>query len=222
MSRNAIRWMFAMSLLSLSALASLPAAAQKSPGAPQSLPVNVENTPSVNVANTPTVTLSSSTSLPVTNPPDNQGNPTPLATLEAVQEYASGCEFDFNGNDIGDCAFSQVPEGKQLVIQEFDASGVVETGNRPWVEELYNTIGVQNYFTYTFLVNSGGDNLATHQETRLYVAQQENAFCIVGVPQPSNGSFSCNISGFLVDVPDGPAPPHQKPNLALLKHRHAK
>ena len=78
--------------------------------------VNVGNTPNVNVANTPTVTLSSGGSVAVTNPPDNQGNPTPLATLEAVQIYGSHCVVSFDGSDSGACTFTSVPYGKQLVV----------------------------------------------------------------------------------------------------------
>ena len=46
--------------------------------------VSVSNTPSVNVANTPTVTLEAGASVNVSTPLDGQGNPTPLAVLDAV------------------------------------------------------------------------------------------------------------------------------------------
>jgi hypothetical protein len=164
--------------------------------------VNVANTPDVNVANTPTVTLSSGASVNVTNPPGSQGNPTPLATLEAVQVYGSHCGVSFGGNDSGSCAFIPIPFGKQLVVQEFDAFGRVETGNRPFELALARTITVGNYFTYTFMVNANGfDFLTTHQETRLYVLQGSTPQCFVALPAISRGIYSCNISGFLVDVP---------------------
>ena len=166
--------------------------------------VNVGNTPNVNVANTPTVTLSSGSSIAVTNPPDNQGNPTPLATLEAIEVYGSHCALSFGGSDSGSCAFLPIPHGKQLVVQEFDALGRVETGNRPYEIALAGTITVGNYFPYTFMVNTGGfDFLNTHQETRLYVLQGTRPQCFVAVPAASGGIYSCNISGFLVDVPLG-------------------
>jgi hypothetical protein len=169
--------------------------------------VNVGNTPNVNVANTPTVTLSSGASVNVTNPPDSQGNPTPLATLEAVQVYGSHCAVSFGGNDSGSCAFTPIPYGKQLVVQEFDAFGRVETGNRPFELALARTITVGNYFTYTFMVNADGfDFLATHQETRVYVLQGSTPQCFVALPANSEGTYSCNISGFLVDVPLGEQP----------------
>jgi hypothetical protein len=169
--------------------------------------VNVGNAPNVNVANTPTVTLSSGASVNVTNPPDSQGNPTPLATLEAVQVYGAHCAVSFGGNDSGSCAFTPIPFGKQLVVQEFDAFGRVETGNRPFELALARTITVGNYFTYSFMVNADGfDFLATHQETRLYVLQGSTPQCFVALPANSQGIYSCNISGFLVDVPLGEQP----------------
>ena len=164
--------------------------------------VNVGNTPNVNVANTPTVTLSSGASVSVTNPPDSQGNPTPLATLEAVQVYGSHCAVSFGGSDSGFCSFIPIPYGKQLVVQEFDAFGRVEAGNRPFELALARTVTVGNYFTYTFMVNANGfDFLATHQETRLYVLQGSTPQCFVALPATSEGVYGCDISGFLVDVP---------------------
>jgi hypothetical protein len=166
--------------------------------------VNVGNTPDVNVANTPTVTLSSGSSIAVTNPPDSQGNPAPLATLEAIEVYGSHCAFSFGSSDSGSCAFLPIPHGKQLVVQEFDAFGRVETGNRPFEIALAGTITVGNYFPYTFMVNTGGfDFLNTHQETRVYVVQGTTPQCFVAVPAVSQGFYGCNISGFLVDVPLG-------------------
>jgi hypothetical protein len=156
----------------------------------------------VDVGNTPTVTLSSGSSIAVTNLPDGQGNPTPLATLEAVQVYGAHCILSFDGSDSGACKFTSVPYGKQLVVQEFDAFGRVETGNRPYEIAVAGTVTVGNYFPYTFMVNTGGfDFLNTHQETRVYVLQGTTPQCFVAVPAISMGIYSCNISGFLVDVP---------------------
>lgn len=164
--------------------------------------VNVGNTASVNVANTPTVTLSSGAGVTVSNPPDSQGNPTPLATLEAVQIYGSSCSISFGGNDSAGCSFLPIPHGKELVIQEFDAFGRVETGNRPFELAVAQTLTVGNYFPYTFMVNTNGfDFLATHQETRLYVLQGTRPGCFVALVAASQGIYNCNITGFLVDVP---------------------
>jgi hypothetical protein len=164
--------------------------------------VNVGNTPSVNVANTPTVILSNGASVNVTNPPDSQGNPIPLATLEAVQVYGSHCLIAFDGNDSGGCAFIAIPYGKQLVVQEFDAFGRVETGNRPFELGLAGALSGSHYFAYTFMANTAGfDFLTTHQETRLYVLQGTKPQCFVALPATSGGIYNCNISGFLVDVP---------------------
>ncbi len=181
--------------------------------------VSVSNTPSVNVTNTPSVNLEAGASVAVTNPPDSQGNPTPLATLEAVQVYGSVCQFAFNGNFYGYCYFTEVPSGKQLVVQEFDAYGVVETGNRPLYIDLDDTIDGYNFFTSTFMNNDGDghDYVATHQETRLYVAPGELPSCLVAVPQNSHGGYQCNISGFLVDVPLGSSSaPAQRRQLPAL------
>ncbi len=241
-----------VSLLIVCSFVAIPAMAQK-PGAPQSLPVAVTNTPNVNVANTPSVSVSNTpnvnvtntpsvsvantpsvnvanspsvsleagASVAVTNPPDSQGNPTPLATLEAVQVYGSNCEMNFSGGSFAYCYFTEVPQGKQLVIQEFDAAGTVETGNRPLYIFVNDTIDGANWFTSTFMGNwNGYDFVATHQETRLYVPPTYLPICGVGLPQNSFGNYVCNISGFLVDVPSGQQPitaQHQKLPQQLLR-----
>lgn len=225
-SQNAKKFLLAVVLLAVCWLMSTPAVAQKAlAGAPvqqvnvvntpnvnvantpsvnvaNTPSVSVSNTPSVNVANTPTVSLSSDASVNVANPLDNQGKPTPLATLEAVQIYGSQCFVVFNGATFGTCNLASVSAGKRLVVQEFDAQGTVETGNRPIYIQLTNTISGGNVFTDTFMANANGsDYLATHQETRLFVAAGQTPQCSVGLGNASNGSYRCEISGFLVDVP---------------------
>lgn len=220
MSQSVRRFLVALGLLGVCSLFAIPTVAQKSPSVPQALPVNVENTPNVNVANTPsvsvtntpsvnvanspTVTLEPGASVAVTSPLDGSGNPAPIATLEAVQLYGSSCSISFNGSGGALCFFTTVPEGKELVIQEFDAQGGVEAGNRPLSLALLYTISSGNYFTYTFEVNSYSfDYLSTHQETRVYVIGGTTPACSVTLPQNSQGQYSCNISGFLVDTPLG-------------------
>lgn len=170
--------------------------------------VTVANTPSVSVTNSPTVKLSGGTSVVVTNQPDGQGNPTPLATLEAVELYGSTCNFSFNGGTVGTCEFTAVPQGKQLVIQEFDAEGELQTGNRPNAIVLYNTITGANYFSYMLMASGNGlDYLATEdKEMRAYVTEGDVPECVVAVVASSNGDYYCDISGFLVDVPSGGQP----------------
>jgi hypothetical protein len=187
--------------------------------------VTVANTPSVNVANTPTVMLESGASVNVTSPLDGQSNPRPLATLEAVQVYGITCGIGFSGSNLGFCEFTAVPQGKQLIVQEFDANGQVETGNRPLSLQLLNTITSGNYFPYTFLVNADGlDFLATHQETRVYLEAGSIPACSVQLAQFSIGNYDCDISGFLVDVPFGSATiaavPTQRKHPALPFGRH--
>ena len=221
------KWMIAASVLAALALASVPGLAQVKPvlvvnGTRQPVPtaaqgttavagtvsvgntpnVNVTNTPSVSVTNTPTVSLASGASVNVVNPLDGQNNPTPLAVLEATQPYDDSCFFNFSGISLGYCSFAAIPEGKQLVIQEFDAEGYVEVGNRPYAIELGSTLnGNYHHFPDTFMGSAFGfDYLATHQETRLYVPSGLAPQCTVHLPQDSNGSYGCNYSGFLVDV----------------------
>jgi hypothetical protein len=165
--------------------------------------------------NKPAVMLGPGTSVNLTNPPDPQDNPTPLVTQEAFQVYESSCSINFQEKKSGDCRFTAVPDGKQLVVQEFDAFGRVETGNRPFELGLAQTVTGGNYFPYTFMVNTNGfDFLTTHQQTRLYVLQGTRPQCFVALPTTSQGIYSCNISGFLVDVPLAEQPitaPDSKP-----------
>jgi hypothetical protein len=248
-SQNARKRLIAVGLLAVCSIVAIPATAQQSP-VPQPLPVNVENTPSVNVANTPsvsvtntpsvnvsntpsvnvantpTVALSSGASVNVTTPAGSLGFPQALTTLEAVFPVGYACEIDFEGNYYGTCNFPTVPQGANLVIQEFDAAGMVETGNRPELFWIDGTVTRGNWFTTTFMVNTEGyDYLATHQETRLYVFYGVAPSCNVLLPQNSYGTYNCNISGFLAYAPPGEQPMTTQPPksiLQLLKKRPAR
>lgn len=214
MSQSATKVLVAIGLLAACSLVAIPAVAQKAPSVPQALPVNVENTPnvnvantpsvsvtntpSVNVANTPTVTLAPGGSTNVTNPLDGQNNPTPLATLDAIQPYEDSCALGFNGSNVGNCTFHAVPQGKRLVIQEFDAVGFVETGLKPFYVAI---ITVEDHiFPATFMGSGNGqDSFATHQETRVYAAG--SPACTVNLTGGSSiGNWYCAFSGFLVDT----------------------
>ena len=176
--------------------------------------VNVGNTPSVNVANNPAVTLAPGAVVGVNSPPDGQGNPTALAVTDAYQPYEDDCSFYFSGTDIGSCEFRAIPSGKQLVVQEFDAEGYVETGLRPLSIALDPPSGVVHYFPGLFMGNDGSyDYYATHQETRLYM--MPNGFvpgCFVTLTGNStNGFYICTYSGYLLDqvTHDGASPAGQ-------------
>jgi len=169
--------------------------------------VSVTNTPSVNVANTPTVSLEAGAGVNVTSPLDGEGNPTPLAVLDAIQPYEDSCLILFAGSDSGMCDFQTIPSGKRLVIQEFDAAGTLETGLFPAAIVTGDGV-VAHFFTATFMGSAGGfASFATHQETRLYVPATVAPVCSLGLSSTSNsGSYECQFSGFLVDVPLGSSP----------------
>lgn len=184
--------------------------------------VTISNTPSVNVANTPTVTLEAGAAVNVTTPLDGEGNPTPLAVLDAVQPYEDFCPILFSGSFVGVCDFQPIPSGKRLVIQEFDAQGTIETGLKPTSIALVTGF-LQHAFTATFMGTLFGlDNFATHQETRLYVAPTVPPACAVILTGNSSQVYDCELSGYLVDVPLGdsgaaaPAQHHQRPRNPLL------
>lgn len=233
MSQKAREILFAVGLLAVCSLVAIPAVAQKSPAVPQAIPVNVENTPNVNVANTasvnvantpsvsvtntpsvnvansPTVTLESGASVAVTSPLDGQGNPTPVAVLDAVQPYEDTCSISLPGYYIGTCNFQALPSGKMLVVQEFDGVASLDVGTKPTNTVFYvnqsETIG---HFLVAFYQGTqfGLDQYAIHQETRIYVAEGQTPQCYVVLSSigvsPAAG-MACNISGYLVDVPAG-------------------
>jgi hypothetical protein len=121
--------------------------------------------------------------------------------LDAIQPYEDNCIVFFSGLATGSCNFRAIPSGKRLVIQEFDAKAVIETGLKPLALNLF-TPAVGHAFTATFMGNSGGDDFfATHHETRLYVAPSQTPNCFVDLNGNSNGDYNCALSGFLVDVP---------------------
>ena len=222
------KWTILVSLLTGTGLVCIPAVGQNKPGAPsvqtqsvlvvngagQPVPtaaqgttnvagtVSIGNAPSVNVANTPTVNLAAGGSVNVTNPPNGQNNPTPVAVLEATQPYEDSCQFQFSGQNEGQCSFRGVPAGKRLVIQEFDALGAIEQGLKPlaiWLEPAGGQ--VPHYFPATFMGSSADDFFITHQETRLYVGSNQTLICQVALSGNSRGIYECQFSGFLVDVP---------------------
>jgi hypothetical protein len=178
--------------------------------------VTVTNTPNVNVANTPTVTLEAGAGVSVTSPLDGEGNPTPLAVLDAFQPYEDACEMGFGGTGAANCTFQPIPSGKRLVIQEFDATGTLETGLKPEFVGLIPS-DLAHWFTATFMgTENGNDFFDTHQETRLYAPATATPYCFVGVTSNSNGVYECVLSGFLVDVPLGSSSsvqPHRTPRL---------
>lgn len=167
--------------------------------------VNVANTPSVSVANTPTVTLATGASINVTSPQDGQGNPTPLAVLEAVHSYEDACGSFFGGNAFATCTFNVIPSGKRLIIQEFDAGVSVDASLKPVSVSLgaLSNAFIYHSFTTTFMGGGGGgDSFATHQETRLYASPNSHPNCVVLLTGNSvGGQLSCQLSGYLVDVP---------------------
>jgi hypothetical protein len=193
--------LWACVLLSVAAIAQN---GTKPPNGSVVTPVQVVNTPNVNVVNTPTVTLAPGAGVSVVNPLNNQNNPSPLAVLEAIQPYEDSCGFDYNGDNDGTCNMHPVPAGKRLVIEEVDLWGRVEPGTTPTVALLFNPATAVAHSLVPILIGNSNqfEYRAEHQTTRLYVgsgvALQFNAI----VTRPSNeGSWSCNLSGFLVDVP---------------------
>ncbi len=163
--------------------------------------VSITNTPNVNVANTPSVTLESGASVAVTSPPDGQGNPTPIAVLDAFQPYEDACTISFNGLQSGTCQFHTIPAGKQLVVQEFDAFGQIETGLKPYFV-LLTARSVYHYFPATFMNSAYGiDTFVTNAETRLYAPPNYAPYCTVILTADSSQYYNCQLSGFLVDVP---------------------
>ena len=157
------------------------------------------------MTNTPTVSLAAGSGVNVTSALDAQNNPIPLAALDAFQPYEDLCNFSFGGSDRGSCFFQTIPAGKRLVVQEFDASGDIETGLKP----LYIVVNrehmgpVPHVVTATFMGSGPNfDYFATHQETRLYVGSNQAPMCFIALSGLSNfGQYSCELSGFLVDVP---------------------
>ncbi|HKD83470.1 MAG TPA: hypothetical protein VKB58_01890 [Terriglobales bacterium] len=162
--------------------------------------VNVANTPNVNVANSPTVTLGAGASVNVTNPLYPNNNPIPLFVTEARNRWEDSCFVEFSGAS-GSCLFQPVPANTVLLIREFDASGVLETGVRPQILTLETS--VSHYFpAFVMAVNSGGfDSVATHQETYIYLNQTTQPACDIVLSAASNaGNYHCSISGYLVPV----------------------
>lgn len=149
-------------------------------------------------------------SVPVSNPLDSQNNPTPLTTLEASQPFETSCNVigPFNVTGAACAGFQPVPAGKRLVIQEVDVTFTVATGIKPTHLKLFTSVPPSTLFhsfTATFMGTSAGlDSFATHQETRLYVGENQYPTCevrLTGVSNSSNDILVCALSGFLVDVP---------------------
>jgi hypothetical protein len=173
--------------------------------------VGITGTPYVNIANTPTVNFAAGSGLTVSNPMDIQNNPTPLTILDAPQPYEDTCRSPLSGQNAIGCTWKTIPAGKRLVIQEIDVGFGVDPGIRPTIIKVNGDISEtppDHFFTATFMGTDifGLDNFATHQETRLYVGQNQTPFCRVELSRSQssgnpNAAFNCGLSGFLLDVP---------------------
>jgi hypothetical protein len=162
--------------------------------------VNVANTPSVSVANTPTVNLQAGATINVTNPLDSQNSPTPLAVLEGTQPYEDSCTMSFSTYAFSECSFQQVPPGKRLMIQQFDAGATLEVGVKPSVITFNAQHSGTNphYFPATEMGSASYyDAFATHQETRMYVQGGNTPVCTVYLNGGSNNYYHCTFSGLL-------------------------
>jgi hypothetical protein len=164
--------------------------------------VTVANTPSVSISGTPTVALSPGGSVGVTNLLDAQNNPNPLAVLEAIQPYEDGCAISISSTNAGSCNFSQIPAGKRLIIEEFDANSFMDPGIKPIQLSLGNSGFLVHYFPAMFMGNNGGaDYFTTHQTTRLYAPAGYQPACYLTLSSSAQSASSfCRFSGFLVDV----------------------
>lgn len=167
--------------------------------------VNITNTPSVSITGTPTVALVPGGSTNVTNPLDGQNIPTPLAVLEAIQPYEDGCGLTISsGNNVGSCNFVQIPAAKRLVVEEFDANGLMDPGLKPVDLTLAVSAVVSHFFPATFMGSQPGgqDFFATHQATKLYspAGFQPTCRATLTANVVNGGSYYCRISGFLVDT----------------------
>ncbi len=122
----------------------------------------------------------------------------PLSAQAGVP-YSSACNVELT-QQLNTCNFASVPRNKRLVIQEFDASGVVLTGMRPLSLFINNTASGSASFTYTYLSSDGGfDYLATNQPTTVYVDGGSTPTCNVLVPSNPSGQYGCGINGILVN-----------------------
>jgi hypothetical protein len=163
--------------------------------------VAITSMPSVTIAGTPTVTLAPGGSTSVTNPVDGQNNPMPLAVLDAFTIWEDECVINMSNATVGTCNFVTIPTGKRLIIGEFDASGLMDAGVKPLSLGL-GTGPAGHVFPVTQMGSAGGfDYFATHQATRLYSPQNAQPQCTLQISAPaSHVQYSCQLSGFLVDV----------------------
>jgi hypothetical protein len=129
-----------------------------------------------------------------------------FAHSQAIQVYESSCFMHFDNSLRSSCLLDQVPTGKQLVIQEFDAQGQLDPGNKPSLFALSTGRTTSHYFTYAFVGSDDEfDYLDTHQATTLYVAGGRSPACFVRIPKVVNlrSTYTCVISGYLVDTTSG-------------------
>ena len=172
--------------------------------------VNVANNASVTVSNTPTVTLAPGAGVMVANPLDAQNNPAPLATLEALQPYEDFCTVVMSGVSGGLCSFQPLPARKRLVVEEFDGLGLIDPGLKPLYIGFCPATGCLTTIHYLPAVLMGRINdqlnpvdfYVTSQPTRFYVGANQTPGCVVNLSDtPQASSYTCQIFGFLVDVP---------------------
>ena len=134
--------------------------------------------------------------------------------VTGLSAYADSCLVEIGSTETLSCTFQAVPAGKRLIIQEADASFLLSpSGTRPVYLSLAGTIVTTNtffggvhFFPVTFLgTSSGFDDFTMHQETRLYVDQNQTPSCSLGVnaypTSPPVDLLQCDFSGYLVNLP---------------------
>jgi hypothetical protein len=174
---------------------------------PVSGSLTIGSLPSVTIANTPLsvsgtvgisgpVNFSTSSPLTVTNALDSSSKPIPLVVSEpAIVPYQSSCTVGLALT----CEFSAVPPGKRLVIQEFDAIAVVNSGSLTSTQLDVPVNGTSVFHSFT-VVNNGGNTYVTNQSTTLYADPGSTPLCSINTNGsiPAGSTPACAISGYLV------------------------
>jgi hypothetical protein len=146
-------------------------------------------------------------------------NPVPNRDVDnpAFQPFQASCTSFFNGQPaVAVCNLPAVPNGQRLVIEmvgsTFDTShsapvfelSIVTNGSTNVM-----TFPVQFQTTYNAVQPGGGvaalDHYVSTSQARLYANPGTTATCQQGTDlfgiYPSDLSFGCSISGYLVNVP---------------------
>ncbi|MGA7913913.1 MAG: hypothetical protein WCA00_01660 [Candidatus Acidiferrales bacterium] len=134
---------------------------------------------------------------------NTSANPVPTSDVAPKQPFQSACTgYTPTSDSETACDFS-VPAGKRLVVQSVGISIVSAPGGRVVTAQLITTVSgneVSFPVAVPYAASLPGADYST-SSLALHMYADSDLVCFVAFNTASASSATCNVSGYLVDVP---------------------